>query len=115
MVPYADAGPLYGLRLPTLISVDVTPGVCARTGAAMSAASCIGVRACLIVASGLRRGLHARPCCRRRLFRNTAPGEPVADHRDTAGNSGWHRDHEYDQKNAEDRPRRCLRNILRQI
>src|SRR5919109_3718094 len=29
IVPYADAGPLYGLVLPILISVAVTPGVSA--------------------------------------------------------------------------------------
>src|ERR1051325_1762766 len=37
MVPYADAGPLYGLVWPILISVAVTPTVWASTGPATSA------------------------------------------------------------------------------
>src|SRR5437588_7075049 len=37
MVPYADAGPLYGLVWPILISVAVTPTVWASTGPTTSA------------------------------------------------------------------------------
>src|SRR5688572_30048424 len=38
IVPYADAGPLYGLVLPILISVAVTPGVCAAAGSTPASA-----------------------------------------------------------------------------
>src|SRR6266850_2659353 len=47
IVPYAEAGPLYGLVLPILISVAVTPGVSAAivtAGARASAAiSALGI------------------------------------------------------------------------
>src|SRR5687767_6057227 len=39
IVPYAEAGPLYGFVLPSLISVAVTPGVWATAGSTPASAS----------------------------------------------------------------------------
>src|SRR5688572_27937227 len=61
MVPYAEAGPLYGLVWPILISVAVTPGPCwARTGAPATAtpsasSSAIVRRLFMVVLLGLGR------------------------------------------------------------
>src|SRR5678816_1937762 len=91
MVPYADAGPLYGIVWPILISVSVAPGsyfFCAKTDVAETASA-------------------SSRSCQGRLDIFPPPG--LAN---DAGYTARHQVHERDENNAIDRPRRRLRDLV---
>src|SRR5262245_24261885 len=124
MVPYAEAGPLYGFVLPILISVAVTPttvwavappGPARANPAATSrarnrfdrlmCASCSGWDGAWFPA----RIAHVSPGV---LPRNAGPGHPDPGDPAEAGDAAGHHVHEHDQEDAEDGPGRGLGDVL---
>src|SRR6266581_6564535 len=119
MVPYADAGPLYGLVFPTLISVAVTPttvwaaasaGISPARATARTAASSFVLRVIRVLR--LRRGVGMRGSGIPSLLDNTRTGHPDPDAPDSPGDAEGHHVHEHDEEDAEDGPGRCLGDVL---
>src|ERR1044072_5301635 len=106
MVPYAEAGPEYGMMLPTLISVSLAPGsyfFCAVAGAAIthSATDAISARMAFRMASSVARPRSAAVSGQASGNQTPKPRRP-------------HRHHEDDQQQNHpvDRAGEALREML---
>src|SRR5688572_19810197 len=129
MVPYADAGPLYGLVLPILISVAVTPGVCAPAGASTPSASTAPrtmtrLRLSMMSSCRTRSNVAWSLCAGREPSyrvqrsgsrRGSAPCQPGQAESQRARDAARHHVHEEDQEHAVDGPRRRLGDVLRPV